>query len=129
MLLRIIVAMLTFCFVGMAQPGTQTPTTGTKSAPEKKEGPKIADELRARFWRAQSDSLAASAQFQKARAAMDSIIAEMKAVCGNTDFEINADEKGEPNCQEVKKPVADRKLGPPTENTPPAPAPPAATPK
>ncbi len=126
MLLKTIVAMLAFSFVSMAQPGTPTTTTGTVTAPAKKEGPKIADDVRAKFWRAQSDSLAAQAQFQKARVALETVIEQMKTTCG-TDFELNGDPQGEPLCVEKKVAAPERRLGPPTENTPPAP--PAAPPK
>jgi hypothetical protein len=56
----------------------------------------ITDAMRARFWRAQTEYIAASAQAQKAKVALDAAHAELQKACG--DRQVIAGQDGEPTC-------------------------------
>jgi hypothetical protein len=62
--------------------------------------PKITAEQRAKFWRAQTEAIAAQAQAQNTRAMFDAVRAELSKTCG--DLPLVADEAGEPACGEKK---------------------------
>ncbi len=59
--------------------------------------PQITIEQRAKFLRAQAETLAAISQAQKAQTALDAVRAELVKTCG--DRELTADRDGEPVCQ------------------------------
>ena len=56
----------------------------------------ITVEMRARFWRAQAEYLAATVQAQRAKAALESAQAEMQKACGEQP--VVADANGDPEC-------------------------------
>jgi hypothetical protein len=56
----------------------------------------ITAEMRAKFWRAQAEYIAAMVQAQRAKAALDSAQAEMQKVCGEQP--VVANPGGDPEC-------------------------------
>jgi hypothetical protein len=70
-------------------------------APALKESPKppqIAAEVRARFWRAQAEAIAANARAKQAQEAAKAVQEEMQKQCGD-QFALAMDAAGEPSCQ------------------------------
>jgi hypothetical protein len=61
------------------------------------DAPKITPELRAKYWRAHAEALAASVQAQQTQAKLQAVQAEMLKVCG--DQQLIAGPDGEPTCQ------------------------------
>lgn len=62
--------------------------------------PAIPVELRARWWRANAELIAADGVFQSKRAAFQNANAEVMKICG--DYQLGGDQSGEPACQEKK---------------------------
>jgi hypothetical protein len=56
----------------------------------------ITAEMRAKFWRAQAEYIAATVQAQRAKAALDSAQAEMQKACGEQPVVANS--SGDPEC-------------------------------
>jgi|HubBroStandDraft_1064217.scaffolds.fasta_scaffold08122_2 hypothetical protein len=70
-------------------------------APPPKEPPKppqIPAEMRARFWRAQAEAIAAAARAKQAQEAAKAAQDEMQKECGDR-FAVALDAAGEPSCQ------------------------------
>ena len=70
-------------------------------APPPKESPqpsRIAAEMRARFWRAQAEAIAAAARAKQAQDAARAVQEEMQKECGDK-FTLALDAAGEPSCQ------------------------------
>jgi Skp family chaperone for outer membrane proteins len=66
----------------------------------KSAAPVIEANLRARFWRHQSELLAAKANYDTANAKMQADVDEMKKICGASGVGSGTD--GEPECQKPK---------------------------
>ncbi|MGD0360274.1 MAG: hypothetical protein ABSC93_05365 [Bryobacteraceae bacterium] len=60
--------------------------------------PQIAAEMRARFWRAQAEAIAAAAKAKQAQEAAKTAQEEMQKECGE-QFVLALDASGEPSCQ------------------------------
>jgi hypothetical protein len=56
----------------------------------------ITAEMKAKYWRAQAEYIAAMVQAQRAKAALDSAQAEMQKACGEQP--VVADPGGDPGC-------------------------------
>ena len=72
-------------FAALALAAAESPTT------------KISAEQRAKFWRAQAEAIAAQAQYQSAKSALDAVQAELQKACG--DGVLALDQAGEPSCK------------------------------
>ncbi len=60
--------------------------------------PSIAAEIRARFWRAQAEAMAAAARAKQTQEAVKAAQDEMQKACGD-QFVLALDAAGEPSCQ------------------------------
>jgi hypothetical protein len=60
--------------------------------------PQIAAEMRARFWRAQAEAVAAAARAKQAQDAVKALQEEMQKACGDK-LVLALDAAGEPSCQ------------------------------
>lgn len=71
-----------------------------QTAPPKEppQPPQIAAELRARFWRAQAEAIAAATRAKQAQEAAKAAQEDMQKACGDK-FALAMDAAGEPSCQ------------------------------
>ena len=72
-------------------------------AAQEKPAPRITPEQRAMYWRANAEMLAAQAQFNQAKAKLESIESEMTKACG--DQQLTTAPDGEPTCQPKAEPT------------------------
>lgn len=74
-----------------------------QSAPPKEspKSPRIGAEMRARFWRAQAEAMAAAAKARQAQEAAKAAQEEMQKECGDK-FVLAVDPAGEPFCEAKK---------------------------
>ncbi len=64
--------------------------------------PGISPDLRAKFWRAAADYNAVAPQFERVKANLEAVRAELKAACG-AGRDLDGDDKGEPICKVALK--------------------------
>jgi len=65
---------------------------------EENKAPRIAAEMRARFWRSQAEAIATAARAKQAQEALKAAQEEMQKTCGDK-FSLALDAGGEPSCQ------------------------------
>jgi hypothetical protein len=68
--------------------------------------PVISDKLKAEFFKAQSFSVQASAQAEKAQNTFQNALVELKKICGD-NYALQSDQTGDPVC--VAKPPTEKK--------------------